>query len=952
MLILPGSVLLGLVLIGLAIFWISKLPPKAPNFKKSSSEIYSYEAKNKNFQTSLGLKDQSPIISFGTSENHLVTLLYQTDQQTNPQLNASGKNLTYTEIEPGIDLKYQTLANGIKEEIILNQARQKEANIGIFLFDANLQGAYLKESVKGLATPIFYDEFDNYLFHFEKPFAIDAAGNRTDNVSLQIEDKANSKITSVRRDTNSETPYLVRMTVDENWLNDPARVYPITIDPTIVHDESSEFSPGQLNRVKDTGSGSSPVLESYYQELTADEYTVGLWHMNEASGNVLDSSGNSNTGTPTGTTVVAGLLNNARSFNGSSDNISVSTFGFDYDNLTIEAWVKTNLLSSRTTIIDLGDETSLIPQLEIGTCNGGTNAVCVITPGVWQAQTVNNVISVGNWTHIVYTKNGAGSTHHIYVNGVEQALATNASADYSTASSSKIIGSRGGTAQFFNGQIDEIRISNIARSPEEIKTAASRRPYSTYTSDVIDLTDSKIWNDLSWLTNGVATGDGETATASAQSALVAQWNFNETSGTTAASEGSCGASCNGTLTSFASTASQDQAAGTGWTANNKRWGVGALMFDGTDDYVSIANTSTLNPSTITIETWFKGSAINGTNSNYILGKYNTTSPWQGYGIRAHDNLFKCWVGGSAWTAGTTNIVDDRWHYGVCTYDGTNTKVYVDGKLEATQAQTATLAHTSNLTIGSYNSPSNNWNGVIDSVRIYSRALTASEILSNYNSSSVEFQTRVGATADANDGTWEAWRPSSTVETIIDSMDGNTEYNYNTKLLMHFNGTDASTTFTDHSLVPKTITPSGNVQIDTAQSKFGGSSALFDGTGDYLTIPDSNDFAFGSEDFTIDFWMRLNALPASGSYTFYSQFADDLNFSRIALWNNGSSQYAIQFQEYIAGSSTAASFMSTYDNSWQANTWYHIALVRSGNSWNIYRDGTSIASKTDSTTLTN
>lgn len=44
------------------------------------------------------------------------------------------------------------------------------------------------------------------------------------------------------------------------------------------------------------------------------------------------------------------------------------------------------------------------------------------------------------------------------------------------------------------------------------------------------------------------------------------------------------------------------------------------------------------------------------------------------------------------------------------------------------------------------------------------------------------------------------------------------------------GADAATTFTDSETTPKTVTANGNAQIDTAQSKFGGASALFDGTG--------------------------------------------------------------------------------------------------------------------------
>lgn len=86
----------------------------------------------------------------------------------------------------------------------------------------------------------------------------------------------------------------------------------------------------------------------------------------------------------------------------------------------------------------------------------------------------------------------------------------------------------------------------------------------------------------------------------------------------------------------------------------------------------------------------------------------------------------------------------------------------------------------------------------------------------------------------------------------------------TKLLLHTDGTDGSTTFTDSSLSPKTISVFGNAQVDTAQSKFGGASALFDGTGDYLT-GSSADFAFGTNDFTIDFWMRRGTQAGTANY---------------------------------------------------------------------------------------
>jgi hypothetical protein len=75
------------------------------------------------------------------------------------------------------------------------------------------------------------------------------------------------------------------------------------------------------------------------------------------------------------------------------------------------------------------------------------------------------------------------------------------------------------------------------------------------------------------------------------------------------------------------------------------------------------------------------------------------------------------------------------------------------------------------------------------------------------------------------------------------------------LLLHGNGTNGSTTITDNSPSPKTVTAVGNAQISTAQSKFGGSSILFDGVNDRLDIASNTAFGFGTGDFTLECWVR-------------------------------------------------------------------------------------------------
>jgi hypothetical protein len=83
---------------------------------------------------------------------------------------------------------------------------------------------------------------------------------------------------------------------------------------------------------------------------------------------------------------------------------------------------------------------------------------------------------------------------------------------------------------------------------------------------------------------------------------------------------------------------------------------------------------------------------------------------------------------------------------------------------------------------------------------------------------------------------------------------------NSSLLLHFDGADASATFTDSSPNSFTVTPSGDAQISTTGwSKFGGAAGLFDGNGDYLTVGSNAVFDFGTGDFLIGAFVNLASI---------------------------------------------------------------------------------------------
>ena len=157
----------------------------------------------------------------------------------------------------------------------------------------------------------------------------------------------------------------------------------------------------------------------------------------------------------------------------------------------------------------------------------------------------------------------------------------------------------------------------------------------------------------------------------------------------------------------------------------------------------------------------------------------------------------------------------------------------------------------------------------------------------------------------------------------------------TKLLLHCDGTDGSTSFPDSEAgTKKSVTANGNAQVDTAQYKFGGASALFDGTGDYLTVPDSADWDFGSGDFTIDFWVRFSSVNAHSG--FFSQYTDALN-------------HLFCYYNYVDGGiylydQVGSVYQAKYLWSWSPSisTWYHVALVRNGTSLKFYVDGSALS----------
>ncbi len=171
---------------------------------------------------------------------------------------------------------------------------------------------------------------------------------------------------------------------------------------------------------------------------------------------------------------------------------------------------------------------------------------------------------------------------------------------------------------------------------------------------------------------------------------------------------------------------------------------------------------------------------------------------------------------------------------------------------------------------------------------------------------------------------------------------------NVSLLLHGDGPNGSTIITDNSPTPKTVTAVGNAQISTAQSKFGGASIAFDGSGDFLTIPANADFNIGSSDYTVELWMYINQNPGLEFGSLYRR-------ALIGNYGNSTSGWSLQ----LRGTSTSYTTIALGDGDTEVivadttilqNAWHHLALSKSGADCKLFFNGSQVGSTASRSTF--
>lgn len=178
--------------------------------------------------------------------------------------------------------------------------------------------------------------------------------------------------------------------------------------------------------------------------------------------------------------------------------------------------------------------------------------------------------------------------------------------------------------------------------------------------------------------------------------------------------------------------------------------------------------------------------------------------------------------------------------------------------------------------------------------------------------------------------------------------GATDPNFSdVSVLLHMDGANGSSTFTDHSQYAATYTSGAGAVISTAQSQFGGASGFFDAAANNQVnvnginvLPGGVDY-IPAGDFTVEWWHRPATLTVGQDWNAFS-IRDTTANVFLAFCGSNSSPDDIRFSIRNASGATNVDFSAVVAG-FVVNTWNHIACVADGSTARIYVAGVQVAS---------
>jgi len=173
------------------------------------------------------------------------------------------------------------------------------------------------------------------------------------------------------------------------------------------------------------------------------------------------------------------------------------------------------------------------------------------------------------------------------------------------------------------------------------------------------------------------------------------------------------------------------------TVTGATWGSQGRTFDGTDDRVDAGNPAALDiTGAITIELWFKTTRL--ATDQYILSKFAANYAACQYLLQQDGTdylrFYSGAPGGAARASSLAAISSGQWYHVVGEWNGANTLMYLDTVRQTDAAGgIAPVSVATNVLFGGHVSGGEDWQGAMGEVRVYNRALSAVEVMHNYQS---------------------------------------------------------------------------------------------------------------------------------------------------------------------------------------------------------------------------
>ena len=543
-------------------------------------------------------------------------------------------------------------------------------------------------------------------------------------------------------------------------------------------------------------------------------------------------------------------------FDGNGDFFTIpSNAAFDQNagDWTIESWVYlTASVNATFGTVVFGQEFTRQVKLAIS----NTGVAVLDQAGVGPRVTGTTVLQVGQWYHLAAVRNG--STLSLYVNGVSEGT-PNTTTTFAASGNTIHIARRPDVAYFLTGYISNLRFVK--------GTALYTANFTPPTTGLTAISGTSL---LTCQSNMFVDNSSNnfTLTRNGDVRVTAFSPFAPTSAYSPSVNGASG------------------------------------YFDGTGDYLSVADSTALEVPTedFTVEFWAYYTVLpsSGANANTFQKGIASGSTFEyAFGITNSSGTVRVRAGYSTNGSTTTNfvatsgtIVTNTWYHIAFTRTGTTLNLWLNGvNVGSTTSYPATLfTGTGTLGIGASPNNASLVNGYISNARIVKGT----------------------ALYTAN------FTPPTAPLTAIT----------NTSLLLNF--TNAGIVDSAAKNVIETV---GNAQISTSVTKFGTGSLAFDGNGDYLTIPARPETLFGTSPFTVEFWYYptdvstqrgMLAKGTSGASTNWQ--LEQLNTGVLRFYHNNLTTFSC---------STSLS----------ANTWYHVAIVGNRTSIVIYLNGVQDGSVT-------